>query len=51
MEKDNFFTQIWFELKKIYQKMYVNYDKYNLGQNSVKGPKYPDSASIFQKIT
>ena len=44
MQKDNFFTQIWFEPKIFYPKKCVNYDKSNLRQNSVTGPKDPNSA-------
>ena len=32
-------------------KMGVNYDKSNLRQKSVKGPKDPNSAQKFQKVT
>ena len=39
-----FFTQAWFEPKIFYLKKCVNYDKYNSRQNSVKGPKDPNSA-------
>ena len=44
MEKDNFFTRAGFELKYFYLKKYINHDKSNSQQNSVKGPKDPNCA-------
>ena len=50
MEKDNFFTQTWFEPKKIfYPKKCVNYYTSNMQQNSLKGPKDPNSANKMHK--
>ena len=51
MQKDNFFTRARFEPQLFYPKKCVNYDKSILRQNSVKGPKEPNSAKKFQKIT
>ena len=42
MQKDNFFTQAWFQPIIFFLKKGVNYDKLKLRQNSVKGPKYPN---------
>ena len=39
MQKDNIFTQTWFEPRIFYPKKYVNYNKSNSQQNRVKGPK------------
>ena len=39
MQKNNFFPATWFEQKIFYPKKYVNYYKFNLQQNSVKGQK------------
>ena len=45
MKKDHFFfTQTWFEPEIFYPKKCMNYDKSNRRQNSVKGPKDPNSA-------
>ena len=44
MQKDKFVTQAWFGPKIFYSKSCVNYDKSNLRQNGVKGPKEPNSA-------
>ena len=49
MQKDNFFTQTWFEPKIHYPKNCVNYNKSNLQQISVKGPKDPNSAKKMPK--
>ena len=45
MQKDNFFTQTWFQSKIFYPKKFVDYDKSDSQQNSVKGPKDPNSAT------
>ena len=42
-KKTIFFTQTWLDPKLFYQKKSKNYDKSNLQQNSVKGPKNPNS--------
>ena len=47
--KKQFFTQTWFEPKIFYPKKCVKYDKSNSHQNSVKGPKDPNSAKKCQK--
>ena len=44
-------TQPRFEPKYFYSKKWVNYDKCNLRQNSVKGPKDPNSATKKPKVT
>ena len=49
MEKDTFSTQIWLEPKTFYQIKCANYNKSNLEQNSVTGPKDPNSAKKYQK--
>ena len=46
-----FFTQSWFEPNIFYPKKCVNFDKSNSQQNSVKGPKDPNSAKKGQKVT
>ena len=51
MQKDNFFTQAWFQPKICYPKKCVNYDKSNSRQNSVKGPKDPNGTKKGQKVT
>ena len=42
-------TQIWFEPKIFYPKKCVKYDKSNLRQKSLKGPKDPNSAKNANK--
>ena len=49
MQKDKFFTQTWFQPKIFYPKKCVNYNEWNLRQNSVKGPKDPNSAKNYKK--
>ena len=49
MQKDKYFTQAWFQPKILYPKKCVNYDKSNLQQNSVKGPKDPNSPKNAKK--
>ena len=49
MEKDTFSTQIWLEPKTFDQIKCVNYNKSNLEQNSVTGPKDPNSAKKMPK--
>ena len=49
MQKHNFFTQAWFEPKIFYPKKFVNYDESNSRQNSVKGPKDPNSSENAKK--
>ena len=49
MQKDNFFTQTRFEQKIFYLKKCVNYDKSNLGQNSVKGLKDTNNTKKLPK--
>ena len=49
MKKAIFFTQRGFEPKIFYQKKCENYDKSNLRQNSVKGPKDPNNAKKMSK--
>ena len=49
IEKDNFITQASFDPKKINPKQLVNYDKYNSQQNSVNGPKDPNSEKMAKK--
>ena len=45
MKKGNFFTQRGFEPKKFFfLKKCVNYNKLNLQQNRIKGPKDPINA-------
>ena len=44
-----FFTQTWFESRIFYQKNCLNYNKSNLRQNKVKGPKDPTSAKKMPK--
>ena len=51
MQKDNSVTEAWFEPKIFYTKKCVNYDKSNSQQNSVTGPKNPNSAKKCQKVT
>ena len=51
IEKDNFITQASFDPKKINPKQLVNYDKYNLQQNSLNGPKDPNSEKMPKKVT
>ena len=51
MQKDNLFTQTWFEPNMFYPKKGVNYDKSNPRQNSIKGPKDTTSAKKCQKVT
>ena len=52
MKKAIFFlTQRGFEPKIFYLKKCVNYNKSNSRQNSVKGPKDPNSAKKCQKVT
>ena len=51
MQKDKFVTQTWFQPKVFYPIKCVNYNKSNLRQNTVKGPKDPNSAKKLQKIT
>ena len=51
MQKDNYFTQTWFDPKILYPKKCVNYDKSYLRQNSVKGQKDPNSVKKIQKVT
>ena len=48
--KRQFFTDTWFESKIFYPKKCVNYNKSNLQQNSVKGPKDPNSEKKMSKI-
>ena len=43
-KKTFFFKQTWFQPKIFYLKKCKNYDKLNLRQNSVKGPKDPNGA-------
>ena len=49
MQNDIFFTQTWFEPKIFYPKKCVNYDKSNLQQNSVRGPKDPNIPNNAKK--
>ena len=49
IQKDNFFTQTWFQTKIFDPKKCVNYNKLKLQQNRVKGPKYPNSAKKMPK--
>ena len=44
LQKDNFFTQARLEPKYFYPKKCLSYDKSTSQQNSVKGPKEPNSA-------
>ena len=46
-----FFIQTWFEPKIFYLIKCINYDKSNSRVNSVKGPKDPNSANKWQKVT
>ena len=50
-KKTTFFSQLWFQPKIFHPKKFINYDKSNLRQNSVKlkGPKYPNSANKMPK--
>ena len=50
MQKDNYFTRARFEPKYFYPKKCVNYDKSTLQQNSVKGPKEPNSNINFKNV-
>ena len=49
MHKDNFFTPTWFEQKIFYQEKCIIYNKSNLQQNIVKGPKDHSSAKKMPK--
>ena len=52
MEKDIFFlTQTWFESKIFDPKNCINYDKPNLQQNNIKGPKDPNRGKNAKKVT
>ena len=52
LQKYNFFfTQTWFEPKIVYPKKCVNYDKFDLQQNSVKSPKDTYSANKCERVT
>ena len=50
MQKDNLFAQTCFEPKIFYPKKCVNYDKSNSRQNSIKGPKDPNSEKNDKKL-
>ena len=47
--KRQLFTQTWFQPEIFNLKKCVNYEKSNLGQNSVKGPKDPNSSKKMAK--
>ena len=51
MQKDNYFTQTWFEPKIFYLKKCVNIDISNWRQNNVNGQRDPNSVEKFQKVT
>ena len=48
MEKHHFYTNM-VEAKKNYPEKFGKYNKFSLGQNSVKGPKDQNNAKIAPK--